>query len=158
MESDCKQACGRCDQIDELLCLMAELQEEVGRRRSIQESEREIDQWSHTLPSMMHRSQLSVATMEAGPGSALHQEEGSVTRDKEGWKKVIARSSKRYPSLPSKIPLQNRYKALGMVDETHNEKEEEPAQAVLPRPERLTPHNKTCIKTSTEKKKNSGEL
>lgn len=103
-ESDCKQACGRCDQIDELLCLVAELQEEVNRQRSIQESEREIDQWSCTLPSMMHRSQHSVATMEAGPGSALCQEEGSVTRDREGWKKVTVWSSKRNPSLPSKLP------------------------------------------------------
>ncbi|XP_074991813.1 uncharacterized protein LOC142074828 isoform X2 [Calonectris borealis] len=151
VESDCKQDCGRCDQIDELLCLVAELQEEVSRLRSIRESEKEIDQWSRTLPSMMHRSQLSVATMEAGPGSALCQEEGSVTRDKEGWKKVTAQSGKRNPSLPSKITLQNRYEALGTVDEAHNEKEEEPVQAVLPRSERPTPRNKTCIKTSAEK-------
>ena len=91
--------------------------------------------------------QFSVATMVAGPGFASCQEEGSVTRDKEGWKKVTARSGKRNPSLPSKlpskIPLQNRYEALGTVDEAHDEKEEEPAQAVLPRSERPTPHNKT---------------
>lgn len=35
VESDCKQVCGRCDQIDELLWLVAELQEEVGRLRSL---------------------------------------------------------------------------------------------------------------------------
>lgn len=36
MESDCKQDCGSCDQIDKLLCLVAELQEEVSSRlRSI---------------------------------------------------------------------------------------------------------------------------
>ena len=35
VESDCKHACGRCDQTDELLCLVAELQEEVSRLRSI---------------------------------------------------------------------------------------------------------------------------
>ncbi|GAB0204616.1 mitochondrial enolase superfamily member 1 [Grus japonensis] len=29
VESDCKNDCGRCDQIAELLCLVAELQEEV---------------------------------------------------------------------------------------------------------------------------------
>ena len=100
----------------------------------------------------MHASQISVATTEAGPGSALCQEEGSFTRDKEGWKKVTARSSKGNPSLPSKRPLQNRYKALGTVDKVHNEIEEEPMQAVLPRPERPTPCNKTCIKTSAKKK------
>ena len=84
-----------------------------------------------------------MATTEAGPGSALCQEEGSVSRDKEGWKKVTVWSSKRNPSLPSKlpskIPLQNKYEALGMVNEAHNEKEEEPAQAVFPRSERPTP-------------------
>lgn len=35
VESDCKQACGRCDQTDELHCLVANLQEEVGRLRNI---------------------------------------------------------------------------------------------------------------------------
>ncbi|GAB0207026.1 mitochondrial enolase superfamily member 1 [Grus japonensis] len=44
------------------------------------------------------------------------------------------------------------YEALGMVDEAHNEIEEEPMQTVLPKSERPTPHNKTCIKTSAEKK------
>lgn len=43
IESDSKQACERCDQIDELFCLVAELQKEVGRLRSIPECEREID-------------------------------------------------------------------------------------------------------------------
>lgn len=81
-------------------------------------------------------------TMEAGPGSASCQEEGSVTRAEERWKKITAWSSKRNPSLPSKIPLQNRHKALGMVDEVRNEIEEEPAQAVSPRSERLTPRAK----------------
>jgi len=142
VESDHKQDRGRCDQIDKLLCLVVELQEEVSRLRSIQESERNIDQWSCTL-STMHRSQLSMATTEAGPGSALCQEECSVTRDKEGWKNITAQSGKRNPSLPSelpcKIPLQNRYKDLGTVDGVLGEKEEELAQAVLPRLERHQP-------------------
>lgn len=34
IESDCKQDCGSCDQIDELLYLVAELQEEVSSRLS----------------------------------------------------------------------------------------------------------------------------
>ncbi|GAB0208302.1 hypothetical protein GRJ2_003295900 [Grus japonensis] len=46
----------------------------------------------------------------------------------------------------------NKYEALGMVDKVHNEIEEERAQAVLPRSERSTPQNKTCIKISAEKK------
>ncbi|KAK4818855.1 hypothetical protein QYF61_020074 [Mycteria americana] len=52
----------------------------------------------------------------------------------------------------STTSFQNRYKALDMVDKVHNEIEEEPMQAVLPRSERPTPHNKTCIKTSAKKK------
>lgn len=95
---------------------------------------------------------ISMGTAGTGPGSALCQEEGSFTREKEGWKKVTARSGKRNPSLPSKIPLQNKYEALGMVNKAHNEAEEEPVQAVLPMSERPAPHNKTCTKTSTKKK------
>ena len=81
-------------------------------------------------------------TMEAGPGSASCREEGSITRAEERWKNITAWSSKRNPSLPSKIPLQNRHKVLGTVDEVHNEIEEEPAQAVLLRSERPTPRAK----------------
>jgi len=44
-------------------------------------------------------------------------------RDREGWKQVSAQSCKRNPSLPSQPALQNRYKALGMADEAHNETE-----------------------------------
>lgn len=39
-----------------------------------------------------------------------------------------------------------------MVDEAHDDIKEEPVQAVLPRSERPTPLNKTCIKISTKKK------
>lgn len=41
-----------CDQVDDLLNLVAELKEEVERLKSIKECEREIDWWSHTLPSL----------------------------------------------------------------------------------------------------------
>lgn len=40
MEGDSKQACGRCDQVDDLLCMVAKLQEEVSRLRNIQESDK----------------------------------------------------------------------------------------------------------------------
>ena len=94
-----------------------------------------------------------MATTEVGPGSVLYHEEGSVTRDREGWKQVTARSCKRNPSLPSQLPLQNRYEALGTVDEAHNKiEEEEPMQALSPRSDQPTPRNKTCIKTSAKKK------
>jgi len=41
--------CIRCDQMHYLLCLVAELREEVDRLRSIREAEQEIDWWSHAL-------------------------------------------------------------------------------------------------------------
>lgn len=44
MEDDNKQVCGWCDQVDELPCLVAEMQEEVDRLRSSWESEKETDQ------------------------------------------------------------------------------------------------------------------
>ncbi|PKU49363.1 hypothetical protein llap_402 [Limosa lapponica baueri] len=149
-DSDCKQACGSCEQADELLCFVAELQEEVGRQRNILESEKEIDQWSCTLPSLMHVSPHSVTTMEAGPGPVLCQDEGSVKMDKEEWEKVTEWNCERNTSLSSEIPLQNRYEALGTAEEEHNEIKEEPMQAVLPWAERPTPHNKTCIKCQEE--------
>lgn len=82
-----------CAQVDELLCL-----EQVGRLRIIQESEEEIDQWSCALPSPIHTSQLSMATAEVGPAPVLCQDEGSIMRDREGWKQVTACSCKRNPS------------------------------------------------------------
>ncbi|PKU44434.1 rna-directed dna polymerase from mobile element hypothetical protein [Limosa lapponica baueri] len=60
--------------------------------------------------------------------------------------------SDEIPSISSFICLINKYGVLGMVNEAHNQKEEEPDQAVLPRTERPTPHNKNSIKTSAEKK------
>lgn len=42
----------RCAQLEELLSLVAEFQEGVSRLRSTRESEREIDWWKHTIPSL----------------------------------------------------------------------------------------------------------
>ena len=43
LEGRSDSACVRCDQLDDLLSLVAELKEEVERLRSIRECEREID-------------------------------------------------------------------------------------------------------------------
>lgn len=90
--------------------------------------------------------------MEAGTGSVLCQDEGSVKRDKEGWKNITAHTHKRSPSLSSKILLQNRYKTLGRVDKAHKEIEGEPMQADLHRSETPTPCKKNLIKTIAKKK------
>lgn len=47
-----ENSCVRCDQVDDLLSLMVELQEEVERLRNIWEPEKEIDWWNHALPSL----------------------------------------------------------------------------------------------------------
>jgi len=44
--------CVRCEQVNDLLSLAAELKEEVERLRSIRECEREIDWWGSTLLSL----------------------------------------------------------------------------------------------------------
>ena len=41
--------CVRCEQVDGLVRLVAELKEEVERLRAIRECEREIDWWSNSL-------------------------------------------------------------------------------------------------------------
>lgn len=47
------RAHGRCAWADGLPCLVAKLQEELGRLGSIWESEKVIDEWSHALLSQV---------------------------------------------------------------------------------------------------------
>lgn len=54
MESSCGHTCGGCSQEEELLCLVAELQEEVGKLRSIWESKKEVDEWSCALQFLVY--------------------------------------------------------------------------------------------------------
>jgi len=51
LEGSRQYVCVRCDRVDDLLTLVAELKEEGERLRSIRECEWEIDWWSHALPS-----------------------------------------------------------------------------------------------------------
>lgn len=99
MEDDSKYTCRRCTQVDKLIYLVTELWEKVGRLRSILESQKEIDQCSCVLPSLVQKSQRRMATTEVGPVSVLCQNEGSITRDKEEWKQVTSWGCKRNPSL-----------------------------------------------------------
>lgn len=48
-------SCIRCDQVNDLLSLVADLKEEVGRLRSVREREREIDWWSPSLAALRLR-------------------------------------------------------------------------------------------------------
>jgi len=56
--------CVQCEQVNDLLSLVAKLKEEVERLRSIWERERKIDCWSRSLPSLRQRYQ------EAAPRKA----------------------------------------------------------------------------------------
>jgi len=47
----------RCDQVNDLLSLVAELKEEGEMLRSNRECDREVDWWSRTLPSLRPRQQ-----------------------------------------------------------------------------------------------------
>ena len=73
---------------------------------------------------------------------------------RSGRKQVTAGSCKRNSSLASQLPLQNRYEALSMVDKGNDETEEEESVQVLsPSSDQPTLHIKSCIKTSSEKKR-----
>ncbi|GAB0204880.1 mitochondrial enolase superfamily member 1 [Grus japonensis] len=52
LEGSGHTTCVRCEQVGDLLSMVAELKEEVERLRSIRECEREIDWWTFTLPSL----------------------------------------------------------------------------------------------------------
>lgn len=49
MHGSSESSCERCDQVDDLLSLVANLQEEAERLKSIREFEKEVDQWKHPL-------------------------------------------------------------------------------------------------------------
>ena len=54
-ESGRDTVCVRCEQVDGLVSLVAELKEEVERLRAIRECEQEIDWWSNSLPGLKER-------------------------------------------------------------------------------------------------------
>lgn len=122
-EGGWKEGCGKRDQTEGPLLLVAALQEEVGRLSSTREPERDMDRRSRALPSLTRASQLGVAAKEAGPGSALCQEEGSVSR---GGRRSQRGAVRETPPYPLRYPYR-RARGPGMTDEVHNDKEEEPA-------------------------------
>ncbi|KFP92027.1 hypothetical protein N311_01383, partial [Apaloderma vittatum] len=100
--------CVTCDQVNDLL--VAELKDEVARLRTIRESEREIDSWSHFLNGKQQAPQEAENPLPSG-----HQATRGDLKDGEEWKQVPARRERKIPALPpspSRLPLQNRYEAL----------------------------------------------
>ncbi|KFW72624.1 hypothetical protein AS28_04863, partial [Pygoscelis adeliae] len=143
--------CVRCDQVDDLLCLVAELKEEVERLRSIWECEREIDWWSRTLPSLRQRQQMEAPREAEDPLTSCHQVERGDLSDRGEWKKVPARGARRTPARPpspSRLPLQNRYGALELEGQANEDVDEGPSGR-LPRVRQSAPR----IMTASAKKK-----
>ncbi|KAK4828521.1 hypothetical protein QYF61_026943 [Mycteria americana] len=136
-------SCVRCDQADDLLCMVAELREEVERLRSIREAEKEIDWWCHALPrprQEQEQQQPPVRTHDQGdPVPPLHRAEGSSSKEEGKWKQVHARGSRRTPSLPTsppQVPLYNRYEALEVEGQAMKDEDDSPSTPeVLPRSE-----------------------
>jgi len=114
-EGSRQNTCVRCDQVHDLLSLVQELKEEVERLRSIRECEREIDWWSHALPSPKQTQRMDASREAEDPLPSRHQAEEEDLRDKKEWKRVPARGVRQIPSRPPsppQVPLRKRYEAL----------------------------------------------
>lgn len=61
----------RCDQVDDLLSLVAELQQEVERLRSIRVSEKETGWWNQALPSMRQKQEQPPEKSPRSRGSCI---------------------------------------------------------------------------------------
>jgi len=96
-------SCVLCDQVDDLLSLVAELKEEVERLRSIRECEREIDWWSCTLQSLRPRQQEEAPREVKAPLHSFHRAERGDLRDGGGgngnWS-LLGAASECPPGLP----------------------------------------------------------
>uniref|UniRef100_A0A8C8E8K1 SGNH hydrolase-type esterase domain-containing protein n=1 Tax=Otus sunia TaxID=257818 RepID=A0A8C8E8K1_9STRI len=152
LESRSDSACVRCDQLDDLLSLVAELKEEVERLRSIRECEREIDWWSSTLTPTNQQELIEAPGKVCDPSPSRDQAERGDLRDEGVWKQVPAQGGKKTlsrPPSPSMVPLHNRFGALELLNEDTEEESEsnnEEAQGP-PRPS----HSRKGIKTSSKR-------
>ncbi|GAB0185452.1 hypothetical protein GRJ2_001010500 [Grus japonensis] len=157
-EGSSETGCLRCDQVDDLLSLVAELHEEVERLRSIREAERDIDWWSQALPSPRQKQgQLTDQSQSEGdPVSSPRQAESSSLKEGSEWKQVHARRGRwrtfsSSATSPSHVPLCNRYEALAVEGHSSEDMDDSQATAeVAPRPKRPVPRVMT---TPTKKKR-----
>ncbi|KFO98751.1 hypothetical protein N300_01915, partial [Calypte anna] len=122
-EDNVSGVCVRCEQVNDLLCLVAELKEDVERLRSIRDSESEIDWWSCTL------SNPKEVQEEMGkPSLFCHQAVGANQVDGGEWKQVPHWRGKRIPSQPPptpQVPLKNRHEALDSEKRAEDRQEED---------------------------------
>jgi len=131
---------------------VAELKEEEETLRSIREYEREVDSWSHTLPSLRPRQQEVAPQEEEDPLPSCHRAERGDLRDGGERKRVPAWGSKRIPSRPpspAQLPLGNRYRALECEGPANEHVGEGPSVG-LPRMSQSAPRITTAL---TKKKR-----
>lgn len=138
--------CVRCDQVNDLLCLVAELKEEVERLRSIRESEEEIDWWGQTL-----LNPKGVQQEMAKPCPSCHKADRTDLIDGGEWKQVPDRRGKRTLSQtpsPPLVPLTNRYEALDPENQAEDRQEDPPGE-----PPGLTSPTKRITTAAVRRKK-----
>ncbi|PKU33259.1 death-associated protein 1 [Limosa lapponica baueri] len=137
-------SCVRCEH--DLTSLVAELQEEVERLRSIWECEKEMGWWSHTLPSLGKKEQEEAAGEVEDPLPSCPQAEGGAVGEDEGERRQVpVQGSRRVPSRPpppSQVPVQNRYKPLETEDEGMESTDKGLSRELLKQPA-------PCIKTAS---------
>ncbi|KFP01907.1 hypothetical protein N300_09057, partial [Calypte anna] len=137
----------RCEQVNDLLSMVAELKEEVERLRSIRDSEREIDWWSHTLSTPKEYQKETVKPCPSSPQAVdANQEDGGE------WKQVCHRRGKRMPSQPPphpRVPLENRYEALDSENQAEDRQEEDLSERSPARP----PSTRRVTTSATKKKR-----
>ena len=152
MMEGCRDNIGmRCEQVEDLLSMVAELKEEVTRLRTIRECKREIDWWSHSLPSLRRAHQLEASREGEAPLPSCHQAEGGDPKNGGEWKQIPARHRRQIlsrPTLPSQVLLHNRYKALELEGLEDEDADSDPSKG-------LTRGNQSAprITMATDKKK-----
>lgn len=120
-------SCVRCDQVDSLLCLVAELQDEVERLRSIRAPEVAIDWWNQALASM-RQEQPAEAMQDQGNPLSILQQGGSSCKERSKWSVAPAWGASKIilhlPHSPSEVCLHKNYEPLYMEDQPKDEEDE----------------------------------
>ena len=119
--------------------MVAELQEEVERLRSIRKAGKETGGAMLCPPEAGTGTAAATSKNPRSRGSCIppNRTEGSSSKEESEWRQVHARGGKRTPSLPtwpSQVPLYNRYEALEVEGQSMEDVDDGPSIAeVLPR-------------------------
>ncbi|KAK4810710.1 LOW QUALITY PROTEIN: hypothetical protein QYF61_007684, partial [Mycteria americana] len=146
-------SCVRCDQVDDLLCMVAELWEQVERLRSIREAEKEAEK-CHALPPLRQeeeQQQPPVRTHDQGdpvsPHTHTRLKAAAQRRRVNGGKSTIVVAGEG-PPCPPHLP---RYEALEVEGQSMEDGDDSPSTPeVSPRSEERTSRTNT---TSTRKRR-----